>query len=224
MKKIILIVAALALVTAGCKTKDVEQEIPEEDVYEPLVIEKGECGKDGRYTNKKPALSFLVDTTWHIISEEELAGLQKDAASFVEGKATLDNSQSVVVFMAKQFETGVPLDINDSFMFAVNGRSIGGEHFDDVKDYFDYVKRMYNTVLPPDMVAEMNWNELQPEKINGKTFDVLEMEIKLDEEKTLAERHYVNMSEKYVIDFTIKFSPQEDHAQLTKMLNSIQLN
>lgn len=224
MKKITItltVFALIALTACNSKKADTTEETAPEQATEELVVEKGNSQDNTVYVNKKPVFSFAIDSTWHVFTDDEIAALQKKATGFVGGKMVLDGTQSVVVFMAKQFENGLPLDINDSFMCAVNGRSIGGRYFSTAADYFDYAQEMYRAILPADVVAKMEYKPVTTQTINGKKLDMQEMEIKLDEEKSMVERHYVYFDEKYILDFSIKFSPQEEHGAVLNMVNSI---
>lgn len=185
-------------------------------VYEGLLT-------DSSYVNDSIGVSFMVPPSWHVWSKAEISQIYKDAKQFLEGKAILDFSSSAVLFIAKESEYGAYLQINDSFIFSMNGEYQSYMTIKDEKAYLEYLKQTYNTLLAGKLDKPIQYSSIRDTLLNNVSFKTMGMKIDLGDGKYMVEKHYIKKVNHFFYDFNEKYGSGEDNSLIESMVQSIKI-
>jgi hypothetical protein len=175
---------------------------------------------DSVYFNKFFNLSHQLPSGFYIRSQEEIKELFKEYNSMTSTiKIIPDFSSSIVLFMAKERNYKIPLDINSTLMLSAATTDLDHKKIASEKEYIEYLIEIDNRLLK----YEGEVIEIKEEKISDTIFYKTERILKLSDSANLHKVNYVKLFGKVFLDIMILYCDKEDNTKLFEAFQSIKI-
>lgn len=207
--KLLILSIMLSLMLSGCgsKTKD--------------AINFGEFN-DGEYTNSYFNVQVSVPNHWFVMDDKSRIELMKQGSKIVSGdnknlQAVMEAADLQTVNLLTAYETppGSAVDSNPSIM--VIAEKIG--HMPGIKRGSDY--HFHTKKLMGQSALSVSFpSDVYEEKLDGITFDVLELEISMPNGSNYQDQ-YCTIMKDYAFMVIITYQNDEGKDQLMALLNDI---